>query len=33
MVLNKIDEYIVPPALGGRSGMLGAMALIMDSKK
>jgi len=33
LVLNKIDEYIVPPALGGRSGMLGAMALIMDSKK
>ena len=33
MVLNKIDEYIVPPALAGRSGMLGAIALIMDSKK
>lgn len=33
MVLNKIDEYIVPPALAGRSGMLGAIALIMESKK
>jgi hypothetical protein len=33
MVLDKIDEYIVPPALGGRAGMLGAIALIMDSGK
>ena len=32
-LLNNIDEYIVPPALGGRSGMLGAIALIMDSDK
>jgi len=32
-ILNHIDEYIVPPALGGRSGMLGAIALIMDSDK
>jgi fructokinase len=31
MILHRIDEYIVPPALGGRSGMLGAIALIMDS--
>jgi len=31
ILLNKIDEYIVPPGLGGRSGMLGAIALIMDS--
>ena len=31
MILNRIDEYIVPPALGGRSGMLGSIALIMDS--
>jgi fructokinase len=30
-ILNNIDEYIVPPALGGRSGVLGAIALIMDS--
>ncbi len=31
MVLKRIEEYIVPPALGSRSGVLGAMALIMDS--
>ena len=31
LLLDKIDEYIVPPALGGRAGMLGAIALIMDS--
>ncbi len=30
MLLNRIDEYIVPPALGGRSGMLGAIALAMS---
>jgi fructokinase len=33
MMLNRIDEYVVPPALGGRSGMLGALALIMDTGK
>ena len=33
MILNRIDEYIVPPALGGHSGMLGAIALIMNSDK
>ena len=33
ILLNRIDEYIVPPALGGRSGMLGAIALIMDAEK
>lgn len=27
MILNRIDEYIVPPALGNRSGRLGAIAL------
>lgn len=27
MVLEKIDEYIVPPTLGTRSGVLGAIAL------
>jgi fructokinase len=32
MLLKQIDEYIVPPALGGRSGMLGAIALIMDTR-
>lgn len=29
-VLNRIDEYIVPPALGNRSGRLGAIALAMQ---
>ncbi len=32
MLLKDIDQYIVPPALGGRAGMLGAIALIMDSE-
>ena len=27
MILNRIDEYIVPPGLGNQSGMLGAIAL------
>ncbi len=31
MILNHIDEYIVPPALGGRSGVLGAIALAIES--
>lgn len=26
-ILERIDEYIVPPALGGRAGVLGAIAL------
>lgn len=30
VLLNHIDEYIVPPALGDRSGVLGAIALAMD---
>jgi fructokinase len=27
MILERIDEYIVPPALGDQSGVLGAIAL------
>ena len=27
MILDNIDEYVVPPALGNRSGVLGAIAL------
>lgn len=30
VILNHIDEYIVPPALGGRSGVLGSIALAMN---
>jgi fructokinase len=30
MVLEKIDDYIVPPALGNRSGVLGAIAMAID---
>jgi fructokinase len=30
MLLSHLDEYIVPPALGNRSGVLGAIALAMD---
>lgn len=33
MILNHIDEYIVPPALGAHAGVLGSIALIMDSEK
>lgn len=32
MLTQHMDQYIVPPMLGGRSGVLGAIALIMDSK-
>lgn len=32
-ITERIDEYIVPPALGGRAGMLGAIALAMDIVK
>ena len=30
-ILENIDTYIVPPGLGNRSGVLGAMALAMES--
>jgi fructokinase len=30
MVLDEIDDYIVPPALGNRSGVLGAIAMAND---
>jgi len=30
MVLEKINDYIVPPALGNRSGVLGAIAMAID---
>ena len=31
MLLGEMHDYIVAPALGNRSGVLGAIALIMDS--
>jgi len=31
ILLERIDDYIVPPALGKRAGVLGALALAMDA--
>ena len=33
VLLNAIDEYIVPPSLGNRSGVLGAIAMAIDLVK
>ena len=33
LVLENIDEYIVPPSLGNRSGGLGAIAMAIDLVK
>jgi len=33
LILEKINEYIVPPALGNRSGVLGAIAMAIDLVK
>jgi fructokinase len=30
-ILEHIDEYIVPPALGGQAGVLGAIALAQSA--
>ena len=30
-ILTNADRYIVPPALGTRAGILGALALVMDA--
>ncbi len=33
LILKDVDQYIVPPALGNHAGVLGAIALMMDSEK
>lgn len=33
LVLHHLDEYILPPALGGRAGVLGALALAESVKR
>ena len=30
-ILENMDQYIVPPALGNQAGVLGAIALALDS--
>jgi fructokinase len=30
-ILERIDRFIVPPGLGNRSGILGAIALVIES--
>jgi fructokinase len=30
ILLDGMDEYIVPPSLGNRSGVLGAIAMAID---
>jgi fructokinase len=30
VILEKIDQYIVPPGLGNQAGVLGAIALAID---
>ena len=32
-ILNEIDSFIVPPALGNRAGVLGAIALAREAMK
>ncbi len=31
-ILDRIDQFIVPPGLGNRSGILGSIAIAMDSR-